>query len=290
MHITLITTLASLVENKRIRDEVETLGHKFKLVNLQDFSFYSQPGKIVVSELGGLETDVIIVRGIFNSIKPISVVVNNFRKKGVRIFDNNFIEHKYSIDKVTDLIKLSQNLIPIPNTCYSRDFGQFPKLAEKVGYPLVVKSTRTGKGAAVFKVDSQKALDELISELINEGKNAKSYILQEFIPYKYDLRCLVIGEQIFTMRRIPAEGEFRANYSLGGQVEVFKLDKAGHDLAIKALKTVDMSVGGVDILITEDNARYILEVNHTAGFVGMEKATGENIGKVYVEHAIKNAK
>ena len=50
-----------------------------------------------------------------------------------------------------------------------------------------------------------------------------------------------------------------------------------------------MSVGGVDILIDESGKRYILEVNHTAGFVGMEKATGKNIGRLYLEHALKYA-
>jgi glutathione synthase/RimK-type ligase-like ATP-grasp enzyme len=57
-----------------------------------------------------------------------------------------------------------------------------------------------------------------------------------------------------------------------------------------ALTAIDMSVGGVDVLIAEGNKKYILEVNHTAGFVGMEKATGENIGRVFVEHAIANAR
>ncbi|BCX15038.1 MAG: hypothetical protein KatS3mg088_721 [Patescibacteria group bacterium] len=51
-----------------------------------------------------------------------------------------------------------------------------------------------------------------------------------------------------------------------------------------------MSVGGVDILIGEDGSRYILEVNHTAGFVGMEKATGKNIGKIWLENAIVKCK
>ena len=51
-----------------------------------------------------------------------------------------------------------------------------------------------------------------------------------------------------------------------------------------------MDVAGVDVLIDENDDRYILEVNHTAGFVGMEKATGENIGKIYVECAIERAK
>ncbi|MCH7730426.1 RimK family alpha-L-glutamate ligase [Patescibacteria group bacterium] len=290
MNIALITTLPNLAENERIGQEVRALNHRFKLIDLSTFSFNIKEAEIKVAGLEDLGFDVIIVRGIFNSIKPISVVVNSFRKRGVRVFDNNFIEHKYSIDKVTDLIKLAQERIPVPATAYSRDFSQYTDLAETIGYPLVVKSTRSGKGAAIFKIDNKKSLLSLTADLEGDDKKAKSFLLQKFIAYKFDLRVLVIGKQVFTMRRIPAEGEFRANYSLGGKVEQFDLDDEGRELAIKALRTVDMSVGGIDILLAEDGKKYILEVNHTAGFVGMEKALDKNIGKVYVEHAIANAK
>ena len=200
-----------------------------------------------------------------------------------------FLEHRYSIDKVTDLLKLSINGIPVPKMTYLRDFDLYPDACAKMGYPVVVKSTRMGKGASVYKLEDESALSSFIDEAENEGKSAKSFIIQEFIPYKYDLRCLIIGDSVFTMRRIPAEGEFRANFSLGGEVEVFELDNEGKLLAKDALSAVNMSIGGVDILMTEANKRYILEVNHTAGFVGMEKATGENIGRLFLKHAIVNA-
>lgn len=290
MNIALITTLSDLAENERIGQELKALNYQFKLIDLNSFSFNIKEADVNVRGLEDLGFDVIIVRGIFNSIKPISVIVNSFRKKGVRIFDNNFIEHKYSIDKVTDLIKLAQERIPVPATAYSRDFGEYGRLGDEIGYPLVVKSTRSGKGAAVFKIDSKSSLLSLVADLESDDKKAKSYLLQKFIAYKFDLRVLVIGKHVFTMRRIPAKGEFRANYSLGGKVEQFELDEEGKKLAIAALATVDMSIGGVDILVTEDGNKYVLEVNHTAGFVGMEKALGKNIGKVYIEHAIANAK
>ncbi len=290
MRIALLTTLPELIENNRIKEEVENLGHDFRLIDLSQFNFYAEKDQVNVEGLEKNEIDTIIVRGVFNSIKPISVIINNLQKGGTRIFDNNFIEHKYAIDKVTDLIKLSYSGVEIPKTSYERNFEYFPKKAERIGYPVIVKSTRTGKGASIFKTDSKSQLLKLIEELKGEDKKAKSYIMQEFIPYKYDLRCLVIGEHVYTMRRIPAKGDFRANFSLGGKVEKYNLDSKGEALAIKALKTIDMSIGGVDILITREDKRYILEVNHTAGFVGMEKATGKNIGKVFVEHAIKNAK
>ncbi|OGM18543.1 hypothetical protein A2686_03000 [Candidatus Woesebacteria bacterium RIFCSPHIGHO2_01_FULL_38_10] len=289
MKISLITTLLSLVENKRIEEEVKALGHDFELIDLKNFGFILKEDSFFIPQLSDLQTDVIIMRGIFNSIKTISVLINNLRGKDVRVFDNNFLEHRYSIDKVTDLIKLSIKGILVPDTAYVRDFSKYQESAEKIGYPVVVKSVRSGKGASVFRVDSKDSLDVLIRQLVDQGKLAKSYIIQEFIPYKYDLRCLIIGENVFIMRRIPKKGEFRANFSLGGSVELHDLDEEGKRLAKYALRAVNMSVGGVDILIDESGKRYILEVNHTAGFVGMEKATGKNIGRLYLEHALKYA-
>lgn len=290
MKIALITTLPGLIENKRIKTEIEKLGHDFNLIDLKDFNFQIIDGELKVGGLGNFNADLVIIRGVFNSIKAISLVVKSLREKGVKVFDNNFIEHRYSIDKLTDLIKLNLAGIKIPDMFYARDFSEFKSASKKLGYPVIVKSTRMGKGVGVFKIDDEKELDALLDELVNEGKEAKSYIMQEFIPYKYDLRCLIIGDRVFTMRRIPEKGEFRANFSLGGDVELFDLDERGKKFALKAMNAVNMDVAGVDVLIDKDDNRYILEVNHTAGFVGMEKATGENIGRIYVECAIENAK
>jgi len=290
MKIALITTLPKLIENERIKVEVGKLGHDFNLIDLENFDFQIINGKLEVGGLRDFNADLVIIRGIFSSIKAISLIIKSLRESGVKVFDNNFVKHRYSIDKLTDLIKLNLAGIKIPDMFYARDFSKFIGGAEKLNYPVIVKSTRMGKGAGVFKMDNRKELEALLDELINEGKEAKNYIMQEFIPYKYDLRCLIIGDKVFTMRRIPEEGEFRANFSLGGDVELFDLDERGKEFALKAIKAVDMDVAGVDVLIDKSDNRYILEVNHTAGFVGMEKASGENIGKIYVECAIERAK
>ncbi|MBI2007399.1 MAG: 30S ribosomal protein S6--L-glutamate ligase, partial [Candidatus Blackburnbacteria bacterium] len=83
--------------------------------------------------------------------------------------------------------------------------------------------------------------------------------------------------------------EFRANFSLGGSVRSFELGEEDRKLALTALEKVDLAVGGVDLLITE-NRRYVLEVNHTPGMLGMEAATGENITRAYLEYAVEHAK
>ena len=94
---------------------------------------------------------------------------------------------------------------------------------------------------------------------------------------------------MYSMKRIPGEGEFRANFSLGGKVEIFKPDLETRDMALEAMRAVELKVGGVDVLITKDGKKCILEVNHTPGFVGMEEATKENITRKYVELVIEKA-
>ncbi len=290
MKVALVTTLPSLIENSRIKEEIKALNYSFTLIDLSNFSFSVVGGNLSVKGLTDQEFDIIISRGIFSSIKPIIAVLQGLRKKGIKIFDNNFLHDQYLINKTSDLAKLALNNIPVPNTAQSRNFSDYKNLSSNLGFPLVIKSTRMGKGANVFKISNLNGLYRFIEDEENRGREAKNFILQEFIPYKYDLRVLIIGDRVFTMRRIPAKGEFRANFSLGGHVEKFDLDEDGLNLAKSALKAVGLEIGGVDLLITKDNKKYVLEVNHTAGFVGMEKAYNENIGKVFVEYAIANAR
>jgi gamma-F420-2:alpha-L-glutamate ligase len=290
MKIALISTMPPSNENERIGEEIKALGHEFVYLDFREMDLMIRDGEVHEEKLDGLEVDLVIVRGILSSIKAISALVKDMRDKGIKVFDNNFLEHEYSINKVTDMIKLAVADIPVPDSANTKDFGKYKRYGKKLGYPLIVKSTKMGKGVGVHKVDDEEELASLVAELEANEKKPKNYILQEFIPYVYDIRALIIGDDVFAMRRIPGEGEFRANFSLGGAVEPYELDKKGKKLAIDALSAINMSVGGVDILITKDDKRYILEVNHNAGFTGMEKATSKNIGKVLVAHAIKSAK
>jgi RimK family alpha-L-glutamate ligase len=290
MKIGLLTTMNESHEHKRIAYEAEKLGHQFTRINLFNYKLFIGDNKVELVGLTDKDFDLIIVRGILKSIKPISAILKSLRNNGVKIFDNNFLNHEYSINKVTDLIKLAKKEIPVPKTYNVSDFGGFFDIANDLGYPVIVKSTKAGKGVAVFKANTEVELGKLVDDFQTSEKNAKSYILQEFIPYIFDIRALVIGSEVFAMQRIPKEGEFRANFSLGGSVQVFELEERDKKLAIEALAACEMTMGGVDILITKDGKRFILEVNHNAGYEGMEKATGENIAKIYLEHAIKNAK
>jgi len=289
MKIALLSTHPGLIENKRIREVVEDLKYEFQFVDLTNFGYEITDNKLNVPGITDLVADVAIVRGIFLSLKPISEAVDELRKRGTKVFDNSLLTHQYSINKITDILKLSKAGIPTPDTYYHRSFDGYTKAAQRIGYPVIVKLTRAGKGAGIYKMNDKQELEEFIVRMSEQGYVGSSYIMQEFFDYEHDLRMLVIGGRIYSMKRTPREGDFRANFSLGGSVELFKPDEETQQLALDALKAIDMTVGGVDVLIRKDGKKVVLEVNHTAGFVGMEKATGENITKKYVEHAIEKA-
>lgn len=104
--------------------------------------------------------------------------------------------------------------------------------------------------------------------------------LQEFVANEaentFDVRVYVVGGTIVAaMKRYAPDGEWRTNVSQGGQVEDMSHDlpAIAGDLAINATSTIGLDYAGVDLLVHEDEW-YILEVNATAGFTGLYRATG----------------
>lgn len=290
MKIALITTFPEAEEVERIREESILAGHRFQLIDFVNFKFEIINNKINIKELSNLDADVVIIRGIFVSIQTLTPLIDFLHNKNIKVFDNHLSIHNYAINKVADFIKISLANLPMPDTKYSKKFEDFKIMAEELKYPVIIKSTKMGKGASVVKIDNNEELENYIKEYKKEKETSKDLIMQSFVDYKLDLRIFILGDKHYCMRRIPPVGDFRANFSLGGEVELFDLPKDLEDLSFKAIKSVDLEIAGVDILVDKNNKPYLLEVNHTPGMMGIEKATGENITKMYIDYALAHAK
>mgnify|MGYP000055711420 FL=1 len=102
-------------------------------------------------------------------------------------------------------------------------------------------------------------------------------LLQEYIKIEYDIRVLVVnGKVLAAMKRNVMDGDIRSNASLGATTESMELTDKEIQTSLKVSELVKGDIVGVDLLPAKDREKeqpYVLEVNGTPGFGGIEKIT-----------------
>lgn len=154
------------------------------------------------------------------------------------------------------------------------------------GWPVIAKHEKGYQGKSVRKLDNEKKLRKFVKR-INEI-NVGMFLWQKYLPTRWDIRVIVLdGKAIGGMKRSATGEEFRSNFSLGGEVEVWELSESDKQLAEKVARVCGLDYCGVDIMKDEQDRSYILEVNRQCQFQGFEKSTGINVAKLVVEMFMK---
>jgi ribosomal protein S6--L-glutamate ligase/gamma-F420-2:alpha-L-glutamate ligase len=82
------------------------------------------------------------------------------------------------------------------------------------------------------------------------------------------------------------ESDFRSNVGQGGEGVKIELLDSFRKTAEACAKILNLDYCGVDLLYGNDGEPIVCEVNSNAFFEGIEKTTGVNVAKLYVEHII----
>jgi len=88
------------------------------------------------------------------------------------------------------------------------------------------------------------------------------------------------------MERRSANGEFRANFALGGTVSALIIDEEMRRIARTMYETTGLEVFGLDLLYGRDGYLFC-ELNVTPGLEGIEKATGINAAGAVMNHVLR---
>lgn len=185
-------------------------------------------------------------------------------------------------DKLHTHQVLAEKGITSPTTMLAKfpiDNDMMTTIEKTLGFPVVVKILDGALGIGVFLVDNPKAFREQM-DLISQTSPNIQLIFQQFVEASKgrDLRLFVVdGELVASMERRAKEGDFKANYSSGGTVHAFHADKDAIDLAIKTAQSLDIQIGGIDLLFLKDGGYTVCEANTFPGFKGLEKASGVNV-------------
>ncbi len=183
-------------------------------------------------------------------------------------------------------VKLVES-IPAP-LCYTKgakvDEKALGKVAEKLGFPMVVKKSYGSFGTGVQLVHGMPELIKISQEWLFEPHFYQRYIGES---EGRDIRVIVVGgKAVAAMERRSQTGEFRSNIELGGKGYEVELSEKFRETAERAARALGLDYCGVDLLISKEGA-LVCEVNSNAFFEGIEGVTGVDIALCYARHIQK---
>ena len=211
---------------------------------------------------------------------------------GLRLF-NRHDAVRVCDDKAQTYIALLGKGVNIPKTvfgalCYSPSSKIDPETADKIaqqtGYPVVIKESFGSLGKGVYI-----ARDKIELLSIMERVKLKPHLFQSYCGLKpgTDIRVIVIGGKVIASMERHNDGDFRSNIAQGGFGKPIILPEQYEKTAIRCAEVLGLDYCGVDLLYGDDGEPVVCEVNSNAFFDGIEKVTGVNVAKAYVEHVIK---
>lgn len=256
-----------------LRDAATARGHQIRLlknseiVNKLDHSGFS----ISMSEKPDyvLFTDKDIY--LATTLEQLGIQVFN-RSRAIEISDDKIKTHQV----------LATEQIPMPKTIVAPTSYGFSiendelflrSVISELGFPMIIKEAFGSFGEQVYLIHDEAELRTCLQKVRHVP-----FIFQQFIHSSYgvDLRLQVVGERVVTAMKRSSKSDFRANVTSGGTMERYEPTADEMDLAVRATKAIGAHFAGVDLLLGQNEQRFVCEVNSNAHIRNLYDCTGIN--------------
>ncbi len=168
-----------------------------------------------------------------------------------------------AIDKWLTLDMAMQAGLQTPTTICCQTREDALHAWETLGGDCIVKPIFGGEGRGIVRVSDHDMAWRVFSTL--EQLQSVIYI-QEFLESDgCDLRLLIVGEELFCVRR-ENHGDWRSNVARGGHAIPHEPTFEQISMAFRACKAIGGWMIGVDILPTKDGRNVLLELNAVPGW------------------------
>jgi RimK family alpha-L-glutamate ligase len=187
-----------------------------------------------------------------------------------------------AIDKYLSSARLRAAGLPVPATWVGQNCDDALQAFALLGEDVVIKPLFGSEGRGLVRVNDAALAWRTCKTLSQLG--AVIY-MQQFIPHAgYDIRVLVIGSRLLTIKRVNPN-DWRTNLSQGGRAEPYDPPTEITDLARRAAEALGAPLAGVDILPGNDGSLYLLEVNAVPGWQGLSRALGIDVAAMVLDYA-----
>lgn len=190
-----------------------------------------------------------------------------------------------AIDKYLSLARLETAGVLVPRTVVCQNRESAMQAFHNLGKRVVVKPLFGSEGRGLALVEDEGVAERTFQLFASLG--AVLYV-QEFLPhFGYDLRLLVIGDDVFSMRRSNAN-DWRTNTSRGGQSDHHTATDSQRELALRCSRAIGAPIVGVDLLPTCDGRELVLEVNAVPGWRRLSATLNVDIASRILEYITRS--
>lgn len=200
-------------------------------------------------------------------------LLDQYARSGIRIV-NSAKSIESAVDKYLCLCRLSAAGIPVPDSYVFQKAKQASDFfaAQKASYVFKPLFGSVGKGLELLEqLDQAKARFQLAEQ------NEKVIYLQHYIdsPHR-DLRLFVIGDDVTCMAR-SNDNDWRKNIQLGGRAVPYLPTAHERELAIESARAIGVEIAGVDLLISDNEEPFVIEVNSSPGWQTLSRVSHVDI-------------
>ena len=264
-----VLSLHDSKESKAICNAVEALGHTPEWLREWNTIVHMSDGDVRLHP----DVDVVANRMLLsNTDQPSEHIGIAETVAALRPTLNDPHATALASHKIASATRLVRAGLPVPETVFALSGDHLNRYRERFGPEAVYKTAIGTHGGGAWKVKTSDSLSPMVGQ--------RRAFLQELVgrdgQTPRDVRVYVVdGSVVGAMTRYASDSDWRTNVSRGGSVEdaTESLPERVTQMACEAADVLGLDYAGVD-LIEGTDGWYILEVNPTAGFRGLYKATG----------------
>ena len=207
--------------------------------------------------------------------------LHRLEESGVRLFNPSRSIEK-AVDKYYTSALLDEAGIKTPRTIVTESFNEAMKGYDELEGDIVVKPLFGSLGMGITRISSE----DIAYRVFRALEMTKSvYYLQEYIHHGgEDIRVFTIGDEVVASMKRVSEN-WKTNISIGGKAQPYEPSDEIKEIALKASRKLGLEYTGVDVMVSGDDI-YVIELNSTPGWEGLQSVTETDMTARLVEHVI----
>lgn len=143
-------------------------------------------------------------------------------------------------------------------------------------FPFVVKSVNGHGGKNVYMVENKNDRSTILPSLSDD------VVVQRMAQQGKDVRVYVLGNEIIGAVLRSSHRDFRSNFTLGGNAELYQLSEQQKALTNKIISLFDFGLVGIDFVFDEHGGFLLNEIEDVVGCRMLTTLTDINIARRYL--------